>query len=236
MKKFESLLKYSKKLSVLYVEDHKELRESTLEVLRSFFLNVDTAEDGVDALSRYKHYFSQKKSYYDMVLTDIKMPNMNGVTLIENLYALNPKQKVIVISAHDESEYLLPLVNLGIQQFLQKPIEFEQLLEVLENISKDILSQDAMIRLNDFSYYNRKNKLLTIEEKGVYLTKYEIIFMDVLTQEQGKIYDNENIVAYYSALNEKMDAENIRKLVSKLRKKLPQNVIESVYGVGYRLV
>ncbi len=236
MKKFESLLKYSKKLSVLYAEDHEELRNSTVEILSSFFTDVATAEDGLDALNTYKNYFLKENKYYDIVLTDIKMPNIDGVALIEKIYEINPQQKIIVISAHDESEYLLPLINLGIHQFIQKPIEFNKLLDVLENISKNIMNNDMIVKLSNTSFYNRSNKILTVDEKDVYLTKYEIIFMDYLSQEKGNIYKNEDIVNYYHSIEENIDPDNIRKLVSKLRKKLPNDSLESIYSVGYRLI
>ena len=71
---------------------------------------------------------------------------------------------------------------------------------------------------------------------NIYITKYEMMFLDLLSTEVGKIYSNETIVAYYKSFDSTIDGDNIRKLVSKLRKKLPLNTIESVYGVGYRLV
>jgi len=235
MNKFESLLKYSKQLSVLYAEDHVELRNSTVEILSSFFTKVDIASDGGEALDAYKDLFTQENKHYDIVLTDIKMPNMNGVTLIEEIYKINPLQNIVVISAHDESAYLLPLINLGINQFIQKPIEFNNLLNVLKNISKNIVEEEKSIKLDDLSNYDRKSKILIVNNQKVYLTKYEIIFMDFLSEEKGKIYKNEEIANYYNSLGESIDITNIRKLVSKLRKKLPNQSIESIYSIGYRI-
>ena len=234
MDKFESLLKYSKQLSILYVEDHEELRNSTVEILNSLFAKVSSGIDGAEALSIYKNFYREENQYYDIVLTDIKMPNMNGVTLIEEIYKINPQQKIVVLSAHDESEYLVPLINLGINHFIQKPIEFDRLLDVLKDISKSIV-EETSIKLDDLSQYDRKSKLLTVNNENVYLTKYEIIFMDILSEEKGKIYKNEEIVSYYNSLGESIDMSNIRKLVSKLRKKIPSQLIESIYSIGYRI-
>ena len=234
MDKFESLLKYSKQLSILYVEDHEELRNSTVEILNSLFAKVSFGIDGAEALSIYKNFYREENQYYDIVLTDIKMPNMNGVTLIEEIYKINPQQKIVVLSAHDESEYLVPLINLGINHFIQKPIEFDRLLDVLKDISKSIV-EETSIKLDDLSQYDRKSKLLTVNNENVYLTKYEIIFMDILSEEKGKIYKNEEIVSYYNSLGESIDMSNIRKLVSKLRKKIPSQLIESIYSIGYRI-
>ena len=59
--------------------------------------------------------------------------------------------------------------------------------------------------------------------------------MDFLSEEKGKIYKNEEIANYYNSLGESIDITNIRKLVSKLRKKLPNQSIESIYSIGYRI-
>ena len=235
-KQFESLLQYSKNLTVLYAEDHAELRDITTDMISTFFQKITVAKDGEDALKAYKNYFLEENKYYDIVLTDIKMPKMDGVTLIKKIYEIHPQQKTIVISAHDESEYLLPLINLGIGQFIQKPIDFTRLFDVLENISKEIMHNDMLIEWTKTSFYNKSNHILSVEGKNISLTKYEMIFMDYLSQERGHIYKSEEIVEHYHSIGEGIDPDNVRKMVSKLRKKLPKKAIESVYSIGYRLV
>ncbi len=240
----KEILKYTKELSVLFVEDHDELRENTAEILRNFFMDVDSAKDGADALKKYKYYRLNNKKYYDIVLSDIQMPNLNGVELTSKLYELNPTQLLIIISAHDDSKYLLPLINLGIEQFIKKPIDYQELLRVLLNSSKKIKQtskqefkkQDYKVYLLDDLVFDTQNNHLSKDKQTIYLTKYEMIFMQLLTQNLGKIYSNEDIANRYKELNENMDIQNIRKLVSKLRKKLPENLLESIYGIGYRII
>ena len=241
----KELLEYTQNLSLLFVEDHDELRINTNEILKNFFKVVHSAKNGKRGLELYHDFYQENggKSY-DIILTDIKMPKMNGVELIESIYNINPSQTLIVISAYDESKYLLPLINLGIEQFIKKPIDFQELLQALLKASKKVINQaktntnDPLqtIEMNNSFTYNRNNKSLTNSKENVYLTKYEIIFIQQLTENIGKIYSNEDIVANYLSLNETMDAQNIRKLVSKLRKKLPEDSLESIYGIGYRFI
>lgn len=241
----KELLKYTKDLSILFVEDHDDLRSTTHQILNNFFDKASSAENGHEALKLYNEYIEEHDgNSYDIILTDLEMPKMNGVQLTQNIYSLNPEQTILVLSAHDESKYLLPLINLGIEQFIKKPLDFQELLKVLLNTSKKLLNkpkeqldvtQDT-ITINDIFTYDRKNKSLTNSSENIYLTKYEIIFMDKLTTGVGKIFSNEDIVNYYISLDENIDAQNIRKLVSKLRKKLPDDSLESIYGVGYRLI
>jgi len=244
MMKSKILFEYTKDLTLLFAEDHDQVRESTTEILKNFFKRVDSAANGDEAFKLYKNYMdSNDSNSYDIVLTDIKMPKMNGVVLTENIYKLKPEQIVVVLSAHEEAKYLLPLINLGINKFVQKPIDFQELLSILLKIAKNLTEKrsenatiNLMFKMKDNVSYDRENKVLRDGDEAVYLTKYEILFMDLLTSSQGKIYSNNDIVEYYNLIEESIDPKNIRKLVSKLRKKLPENTLESIYGVGYRIV
>lgn len=232
----KELLQYSKNLTLLLAEDHDELRENTANILQNFFQSVDAVSNGEEALSLYS------KKRYDIILTDLRMPRVDGINLVEAIYEQNPQQKVIVLSAHDESKYLIPLLNLGVEHYIKKPLDFQELIQVFYQVAKKISSlsnkqeTDKKIVFSEDTYYDKESKILTVDKEGIYLTKYEIIFLDTLSNQLSKIYSNDEIVHAYQSLGESIDAQNIRKLVSKLRKKMPPDTIESVYGVGYRLI
>jgi len=237
----KELLQYTKDLTLLFAEDHPDLRATTTEILKNFFRKVDSVANGEEALHLYKKQLIDGEKY-DIVITDIKMPRMDGVVLTQNIYELVPTQSVIVLSAHDDSKYLLPLVNLGIEQFIKKPIDYQELLKTLLNISKKSFStptisiNTTLIQLNHDYTFNRETKILLHKTQSIPLTKYEIIFLEFITRELGKIYTNEEIVVNFNLLGENINPQNIRKLVSKLRKKLPSESLESIYAVGYRIV
>jgi len=113
-------------LSILYVEDDHELRQNTTRLLASFFTKIDIAENGLEGLEKYRN------ASYDLILTDINMPLMNGVKMAGQIKMHNPRQVIIVISAHDESRYLLDLINLGVDYFILKPLDIQQFLTVLD--------------------------------------------------------------------------------------------------------
>ena len=239
----KELAKCAKNLNILFVEDHHELRENTADILSSFFKNVVTAEDGQKALDIYLEYSSDNAGYFDIILSDIQMPLLDGVELTKKVYEINSKQIVIILSAYDESKYLLPLVNLGIEHFIKKPIDYQELLSVLLNASKKITQPSSKspdtnllnIQIDKDFTFNKEESSLFHKNSNVYLTKYEIIFLQLLTTSVGKIYSNEDIVENYNSQNESIDPQNIRKLVSKLRKKLPESTLESIYGIGYKI-
>jgi len=112
-------------MNLLLVEDDVLIRTQIKKLLLKFFQNVDEAGDGAAALTLYK------KREYEIVLTDITMPNMNGIELARAIKDLSSSQIVLVLSAESQSSRFIELINIGIDGFIPKPLKIEQLLEVL---------------------------------------------------------------------------------------------------------
>lgn len=129
--KAELLKKTAGNLRVLYVEDDSMLRAETSNFFRQIYKKIDLATDGKEGMELYKQYFLDNNSYYDIVITDIQMPNLNGIDMCKEILEINKEQKIIVISAHEEKEYLLEAINIGIDGFIQKPLNIDKAIEVL---------------------------------------------------------------------------------------------------------
>jgi len=127
-----NLLEFSKSLNALYVEDDSAILENYAKVFKEFFASLQTAQDGQEGLEKYKD------GSFDLVITDINMPRMDGIEMIGHILKENPEQTIIVTSAHDESDYLLKLIDLGIEKFLIKPVDFSKMLNVLMRTCKNI--------------------------------------------------------------------------------------------------
>jgi C4-dicarboxylate-specific signal transduction histidine kinase len=112
----DEIIKLSKNLNVLYVEDDKSILEKTSELLNNIFNDVDVATNGEDGIVAYKN----KK--YDLVITDIRMPKKDGRDLIKFIKSIDDNQPIIVTSAYNDSHRLMELIELGIDSFLLKPI------------------------------------------------------------------------------------------------------------------
>lgn len=136
---FEMVYNYSKELNVLYVEDNDEVRESTTELLEEYFASLHVAIDGMDALEKYKKYYTDNMQYYDLVISDINMPHMNGIELCDAIFDINDDQAAIIISAYDDSMYLFELIDLGISSFISKPIKLKKLNRTLYRVCKKIV-------------------------------------------------------------------------------------------------
>ncbi len=239
---FDPMMLYneSKHLSILMVEDHASLRTRIVEILSDFFDKVDEAENGVDALEKYSAYKQIHGKYYDLIISDIQMPQMNGIDLTAELYSINEEQPIVILSAHQDAQYLLALINFGVAQFITKPIEQDQMLQTLHNVCKKINktpppTQAGLIAIADDCIWNSNTKTLKNNCKEITLTKHEIYFMEILSMNIDKVCSTDDILNYFFLNNVDINAENIRSSITRLRKKLPKESITSVYGLGYKL-
>ena len=132
MNTIKQLKSLCKELRVLYVEDDKIIQKVMLEYLEKFFLQVISADDGKEGL------LSFKKQQFDIVITDLSMPNMNGLDMIEKIRAINKEQIVLVTTAHTGSEYMSRAIKYGVDGYIIKPFDFYQLNGELFKITEKI--------------------------------------------------------------------------------------------------
>lgn len=112
-------------LKVLYIEDEDAVRINFQRYLNNFFTDVEICANGIEALKKYK------KNNFDLVISDIKMPLMDGLELSKKIKQLNFEQKIIIISAHNDLSNYMESVKIGIDGYILKPIEYKQLNETL---------------------------------------------------------------------------------------------------------
>jgi len=134
----KTMIQYTKVLNILYVEDDSILLESTKKVFDNYFKSVDTAHDGQEGLRLYEDYHKKNGSYYDLVITDINMPKMNGMEMSEEILIQNDMQAIIITTAHNEIQKLQEAIDIGISGFVTKPIKHEKLNNALYRISRAI--------------------------------------------------------------------------------------------------
>ncbi len=127
-----SLKEYAKDLKVLYVEDDEPIKEQIKIFLSKFFPVIDTAKDGQEGLELFG------RDRYDIVITDIVMPHMDGIEFARRIKELNEEQIIVVTSAYNEVDNLMDLINIGIDKFVMKPINNKQFLIMLYNISRHL--------------------------------------------------------------------------------------------------
>jgi YesN/AraC family two-component response regulator len=118
-----------KELKMLFVEDEPDLINIISTTLTKLNLNFLTANDGEEALEIYKNNLD-----IDIIITDINMPKMNGLALIENVRDIDSSLPVIVMSAHTEQEYIKKAAQLGVTSYLLKPFDFIKFIDLVSKL------------------------------------------------------------------------------------------------------
>jgi len=152
------ILTYTKNLRILYVEDEENILLNTKDIFEDLFHSVSIARDGVDGLLVYK---SHNPQYFDIVITDIKMPRKDGISMIEDIMKINDSQVVIAVSSYNESNILMQLIQIGISNFIMKPFTPEHLMNSLFKTSKAIYDYKEKINLEkEISIIKKKREIL----------------------------------------------------------------------------
>lgn len=127
----EHLYNMTSKLTVLFVEDDDDTRLDSVDMLDALFKEVYWANDGAEGLKKYLNFYEEHGHYVDLVISDIMMPKMSGIDMAKEMVKYNKKQQIIFISAYEDSDYLVDLIDIGVSSFISKPIAYDTLKSVL---------------------------------------------------------------------------------------------------------
>jgi len=138
------LTEETKKLTAMVVEDEVTANEMLTSTFKSFFAEVTSAFDGEEALELVK------KAKPDIVFVDVVMPKMDGIELSRRLREMNPNQIIIVISASNDIQKISESIEVGVNSFIQKPIDTKKIIELLKNITT-LVKKKKKIETKTFS-------------------------------------------------------------------------------------
>ena len=228
----------TKSLNILYVEDHEDVRTQTFNMLDIFFNSVDVATNGEEGLELFKKSNKYNSSSYDLIATDIEMPFMDGLTMIENIRNLDKEIPILVFSAHSNTDYLIKGIDAGIDAYILKPYTSDDISKTLFNLidMKKIGKPEVKsIELEGDFLWDLEDSLLYKNNVLIKLTKSETKIFDLFLSKKGsplKTYDEIGLFVFDDITNA---AKNIRNLMSRLKSKLEYELFEAIYGQGFKL-
>ncbi len=126
------------KTTILYVEDEDLVRNTISEMLRRRIDEVLIASNGEEGLSQYR--LRKPK----IIVSDIKMPHMDGLEMIRRIKEIDPEIPIIITSAHSESEYFLRAIDIGVDKFVMKPVDNRELFKIINKIYEQMTFQQRM--------------------------------------------------------------------------------------------
>ena len=153
-----------KNVTILYCEDEDDLREVTFDILSQYTKKVFVAKDGQEGLEIFK----ENEKEIDLVITDVNMPNLNGLEMSKIIKDLNVNMPIIVATAFSNSTYLLESIELGIDKYILKPIDIRKLFNV---IGKSLMYQELKDLYKDnLTHLPNRNAIIRDLEKSTYNT------------------------------------------------------------------
>lgn len=219
------------KYKVLYVEDHIQAREETLILLKNYFTHISVAINGEEG---YQKFLDED---FDIVFTDLDMPIMDGIEMIKQIRKHNLIIPIVVLSAHDDKEFILEALNEGIDGYILKPYTTDKIVNILRRVLLVLQSNtdDDVIELSDgFSYHSSNKHLRDINKYIIKLSKKELSLLQFLIENKNTYLSSEQIIE--KIYDGESGSSKLRSLVSRIHKKTKTPLIESHYGYGYKLI
>ncbi|WP_419768004.1 response regulator transcription factor [Arcobacter sp.] len=218
-----------KKYTILYIEDDEGVRTINSRFLNRMFNELYEAKDGEEGYEFYKKY------HPDIILTDIKMPKLDGISLAKKIRQKDTTTKIIISTAFSEKSYLMDAIELNLEKYIIKPLTSRNLLPALSKAVEALEKEkDFKIILGDKFYFDNNTSLFYNKGQVINLTKKELLFLKLLVLNKNRIVSYQEIEQHVWD-GEYMSLNSLRTSLGFLRKKIPFNCIKNISNMGYKL-
>jgi len=191
----DEIIKYSQHLKLLYVEDNPDAREMTAMILEDFFDDIVIAVDGEDGFEKFQ------QNEFDLIITDINMPKLNGLDMIEKIRETDESISILVLSAHNEDDFFIRSIKLSIDGYLLKPIDIDQFSSMLNKvIQKNKYKEEAKVNLHlleEYKLATNESSIVSKANTSGIITYVNDAFLEITKYSREELIgQNHNIVRH----------------------------------------
>jgi two-component system OmpR family response regulator len=220
----------AKAMRILVVEDDPDLNRQLTEALKTAGYVVDSAKDGEDG-----HFLGDTEPY-DAVVLDIGLPRMDGISVLEAWRRAGRKMPVLILTARDRWSDKVQGIDAGADDYVAKPFHIE---EVLARI-RALVRRAAGHATNEIECgpvrIDTKSGRVTVDGNPVKLTAHEYKVLEYLMHHRDRVVSRTELIEHLYDQDFDRDSNTIEVFVGRLRKKVSGDLIETVRGLGYRIV
>ncbi len=216
-------------MNILLLEDESILKESIEEYLTSKNYHVDSFENSNDA---FDAVFDKE---YDLLLLDVNIPGeFDGFSLRKELANENKNIPTIFVTSLSSADAMLQGYANGCCDYIKKPFDLVELLLRVQHALKSncFKTENDFLQLPCHYKYDIINRKLLHKTQQIQLTKTENEILTLFIKHRNKIVSFEML--YEQIWNNDINLKNARVQINNLRRKLPKDMIENIYGTGYR--
>ncbi len=216
-------------MRLLVVEDELTLQRQLVEALSASGYTVDVASDGREAL-----YLGQEQTY-DAVILDVGLPLMDGISVLRKWRADQRTMPVLILTARDDWHDKVSGIDAGADDYVTKPFHMQELLaRVRALIRRASGVADATLRCGKLELDTRTGRV-SCENKVIVLTSHEFKILSYLMHHLDEVVSRTDLTEHIYAQDFDRDSNTIEVMIGRLRKKLPDGLIQTIRGMGYRM-
>ena len=178
-------------LTILYVEDEKYIMEHTSVLFKRFFKQVYTALDGEKGLEIYE----KNKDDIDLIITDIKMPKLDGITMSEYIRTINPQIPILITTAYSDEDYFIKSIDLGVSSYIIKPFNFAHLILKVKEAYYPIEQDKKLKRFNEELQQEVKQRTEDLEQLNKTLEDKVKDEVEKNRQKQRQLFEQAKMVS-----------------------------------------
>jgi two-component system, OmpR family, response regulator len=216
-------------MRILLVEDEPTLRAQLRQGLEGAGYAVDEADNGRDA-----HHLGDSDAF-DAVVLDLGLPVVDGLSVLKRWRDAGRSTPVLILTARDNWSEKVAGIDAGADDYLTKPFHMEELLARLRALIRRANGQASPVLQCGGVALDTRSGRVTVEGQSVALTSHEFKVLAYLMHRPDKVVSRSELTEHIYAQDFDRDSNTIEVFVGRLRKKLPDNLIETVRGLGYRL-
>ena len=217
-------------MRILIVEDDPDLSRQLGDALKDQGYAVDVAGDGEEG-----HFLGDTEPY-DAVILDLGLPLIDGVSVLQKWRSDGKTFPVIILTARDQWSEKVAGFDAGADDYLTKPFHTEELLARLRALVRRAAGHSTdTIEIGDLLVDNRAARAF-VDGSPVKLTSHEFRLISYLAMHRGRVISRTELVEHIYDQDFDRDSNTIEVFVGRLRRKIGTDRIETVRGLGYRLV
>lgn len=216
-------------MRVLVVEDEPDLNRQLKQALEDAGYVVDTATDGEDG-----HFLGDTEPY-DAVVLDVGLPTMDGISVLEAWRREGRSMPVLLLTARDRWSDKVQGIDAGADDYVAKPFHMEEVLARLRALVRRAAGHSSNEITCGAVQLDTKGNRVTVDGMSLKLTAHEYRTLSYLMHHQGKVISRTELTEHLYDQDFDRDSNTIEVFVGRLRKKLPDGLIETVRGLGYRM-
>ncbi len=217
-------------MRILVVEDDVTLNRQLKEALTEAGYAVDVAFDGEEG-----HFLGDTEPY-DTIILDIGLPQMDGLSVLEEWRRAGKTTPVLLLTARDRWSDKVQGIDAGADDYVAKPFHMEEVLARVRALVRRAAGHASNEIVAGSVRLDARSGKVTVDGQAIKLTSHELRLLSYLMHHKGKVISRTELTEHLYDQDFDRDSNTIEVFVGRLRKKLPEECIQTVRGLGYQIV